>query len=75
MIKGGLPNLVHLVTGILRHTLPDFKVFLLIQDVRAKVLVVFDTFEDVVGKSTDLDVVTNVDGHAFSFIQIETCAI
>ena len=44
---------------------------------RAKVLVVIDTFEDVVGKSSDSDVVTNVDGHAFSFcfIQKETCAI
>ena len=44
---------------------------------RAKILVVLGTFDDVVGKSFDFDVITSVDGHAFSFcfIQIEACAI
>ena len=44
---------------------------------RSKIFVGIDTFEDVVRKSFNLDVVTNVDGHAFgfSFIEIETCAV
>ena len=44
---------------------------------QAKIFIVIETFEDVVGESFNLDVVPNVDWHAFGlgFLQIETCAV